>query len=267
MEQPVGADQYTKDYFLKECGGAEFFSLYGPRILKPVLAYALKRAQVEPGMTALDVGCGRGELLHHLRERGVLAVGCDHALPALRLAQETSKAPVLRCDVKKLPFADGTFDRIFFLGVIDHLHDWELEACFVEFRRLLKKEGGQVLANTCTNTDYHKSLSYGLRCRLARTMGLRQPRPPRSGHDEVVHVNEHSQGGLERFFAHIGWRGEIEPRPNDKYSVGELYGEEPPPDLPIRAAPPWKRAWHAAAFRGPWKRFLARELFCKVTPL
>lgn len=266
MEPPVESGKYTQDYYLEDCGGSEFFALYGARILKPVLAYALKRARVAPGMTALDVGCGRGELLHHLRERGALGVGCDFALPALRLAQETSKAPVLRCDAKKLPFADGTFDRIFFLGVIDHLHDWELEACFAEFRRLLKR-GGEVLANTCTNTDYHKNLSYGLRCRLARTMKLGEPRPPRSSQDAQLHVNEHCQGDLERFFAKIGWRGEIELRPNDKYSVGELYGEERPADLPIKAAPPWKSAWHAAAFRGPWKRFLARELFCKVTPL
>lgn len=57
---PVAVDQYTEEYFLERVGGAEFFRLYGPKVLKPALAYALKRAAVEAGMEALDLGCGRG---------------------------------------------------------------------------------------------------------------------------------------------------------------------------------------------------------------
>lgn len=265
-ENPVEPQKYTEEYYLSDCGGAEFYARYGPGILKPVLAYAKKRARLRLGESALDVGCGRGELLHHLKKEGVFAVGCDFALPALRLAQRTAQAPVLRCDAKALPFAAETFDRIFFLGVIDHLHDWELEACFGEFKRLLKK-GGFVLANTCANTDYYKNLTYSLRRRAAKTMKLKDPRPPRSSQDEQLHVNEHCQRGLERFFARIGWRGEVEPRPNDKYALEDLYGHCLPPDFPLKNPSCWKRAWHALSFRGPWKRFLARELFCKITPL
>ncbi|MFA6004591.1 MAG: hypothetical protein WC881_11045, partial [Elusimicrobiota bacterium] len=55
---------YTKEYFLQEVGGAEFYRLYGPRVVKPVQAYALRKAALKPGMRALDIGCGRGEVLY-----------------------------------------------------------------------------------------------------------------------------------------------------------------------------------------------------------
>lgn len=217
-------------------------------------------------MTALDVGCGRGELLYQLKRRGVRAAGADFALPALRLAAKTSEAAVLRCDAKALPFRDASFDRIFFLGVMDHLSAPELEACFAEFRRTLKP-GGRVLANTCANTEYYKRLTYGLRKAVAKTMGLRVPSPPKSAQDEALHVNEHSEGDLRGFFARIGWRGDIEARPNDKFRVEELYGGETrPKDFPLKAAGPLKAAWGRVVFRGPLKRFLAREFFCDVSP-
>lgn len=262
----MNSELYDERYFLESVGGAEFFRLYGPRIVKPAAAYALRAAGLEPGMSALDVGCGRGELLYQLRRRGVAAVGADLAAAALRLSKRTAEAPVVRCDAKRLPFRDSAFDRVFFLGVLDHLDDGELAACFAEFRRVLKP-GGLVLANTCTNTQYYKRWTYGARRRLARWLGLREPRPPKSQEDEALHVNEHDEGGLRRFFAAQGWTADVEARPNDKYAVAELYGEDRPVDFPLRPAPAWKRAYVRLAFAGPWKRYLAREFFCKITPI
>lgn len=265
-DAPVSAERYSEDYYAEACGGSEFFARYGTKVLKPVLAHALRRAEIREGMTALDVGCGRGELLAQLKERGAFATGCDYADAAAKIAAQVSGCPVLLCDAKKLPFADRSFDRIFFLGVIDHLRDWELEACFAEFRRTLK-EGGFVLVSTCANTDYYKNKTYGARRAVAAALGLKQPRPPRSEHDEHMHVNEHNESGLEGLFARLGWRGEIELRPNPKYDLEALYGGERPKDLPLKSPAPWKRAWHGLTFRGPWKRLLARELFCRMAPV
>lgn len=263
-EDPVSSRHYGEEYFLDSVGGAEFFRLYGPRIVKPVLAYALKAARLEKGQKALDAGCGRGELLYQLKERGVEAIGADFAPAALALSRKVSGAPVVRADAKSLPFKDKSFDRIFFMGVLDHLRDWELEACFAEFKRVLKP-GGIVLANTCANTDYHKRLTHSLRRRLAETLKLSPPSPPKSSEDELLHVNEHNRSGLEEFFSKIGWEGEVEPRPNEKLVLRALYGELPA-DFPMKEASAWKRAFFALAFRGPWKKYLARELFCRVWP-
>ena len=89
---PVPPDPYTRDYFLEDCGGSEFFSRFGPKVLKPQLAYCLKRAGIGPGMRILDVGCGRGELLFAARAAGAGAVGTAFAAPALAPARETSAA-------------------------------------------------------------------------------------------------------------------------------------------------------------------------------
>lgn len=254
-----------ESYYRENCGGAEFFARYGADVLKPALALALKRAELRPGMTALDMGCGRGELLHHLGKAGVEAVGADYAPAALGLAKKTSKAPVLRADARRLPFRDVSFDRIFFVGVVDHLPDDDLRPVFAEFRRTLRP-GGLVLLSSCVNTDYYKPRTYALRKAAARALGLREPAPPRSEEDVDLHVNEHNESGLRRFLEAEGWDADIEPRPNDKFALDELYGPQRPADFPLRTPAAWKRAWHAAAFRGPWKNLLARELFCRARP-
>ncbi len=263
--KPVDAEQYTEDYFLERVGGAEFFRLYGPDVMKPALAYAFKEAGLRKGMTALDVGCGRGELLFHLKKEGVEAIGADVAPAALSIAARTAKAPVVRCDAKKLPFADGSFDRIFFLGVLDHLHDWELEKTFSEFARVLKPEG-VVLADTCTNTDYYKNLTFEARRSWARRLGLKEPMAPRSEEDENLHVNEHNGRRLREFFEKIGWRGEITPKPNEKYLLRELYGDHLPDRFPMKRPSAWKSLYHGCVFRGPWKKHLARAWFCRLSP-
>ena len=261
----VPAEQYTEEYFLERVGGAEFFRLFGPKVLKPALAYALQRSDVAAGMTALDLGCGRGELLYHLRQKGVKAIGADFAPAALRIARRTAQAPVVRCDAKKLPFRDRSLDRIFFLGVLDHLHDWELKSCFAEFARVLKP-GGLVLADTCTNKDYYKNRSYELRKRWAANLGLKEPSPPRSDEDRALHVNEHDERDLLGFFPRIGWRGEIEAKPNEKHLLRALYGDRLPEGFPLKSPTALKAACHGLLFAGPWKKYFAREWFCRLSP-
>jgi len=264
-QRPVDAEHYTKDYFLGNCGGSEFFKLYGPRVLKPTMAYSFARAEIKSGMRVLDVGCGRGEILYHVKKAGAEGIGTDYAEPAIQIAAEISGCQVLLADAKKLPFPDRSFDRIFFLGVIDHLHDWELEACFSEFKRLLKPDGF-VLIHTCTNKHYYKNWSFGARRSLARIFGLREPSRPRSDEDEALHVNEHTFGSLRDFFRKIGWSAEVEPRMNYKLVLRELYGELPA-DFPMKPSQGVGAAlYRALLWRGPLKRILAREFFCLAKP-
>lgn len=262
----MSAEAYTKEYFEDSVGGSEFFRLYGGETVKPAMQLALLRASLAPGMTALDAGCGRGELLRQLEKRGVSGVGLEPAPPALAIARKTSKAPLVRAGAAALPFQTASFDRIFFLGVLDHLTDAELTQTFAEFARVLKP-GGFVLANTCVNTDYYKRRTYALRRALAGALGLKAPTPLKSSEDEAVHVNEHCEKHLEAFFSGLGWKCDVEPRPNDKLAVFELYGPQPPAGLPLSPAGPLKRLGHALTFWGPFKRHLARELFCRLEKL
>lgn len=268
---PISPEAYTEEYFRASCGGAEFFRLYGPKVLKPSLAHVLKRAELGPGMRALDVGCGRGELLHHVRALGASGVGTDYSGAAVRLASEISGCPVLRCDAKALPLEDASFDVVFFTGVIDHLHDWELAACFKELGRVLKP-GGRVLAHTCANRLYYKNWTYALRRGTAaalRTLGLAagEPSPPRSDEDERLHVNEQSLPSLAGFFRKIGWTARIEPMPNYKLLLDRLYPPPRPPDFPLKPIS-GVAAWSylTLLWWPPLNWLLAREFFCVARP-
>ncbi|MBI5210028.1 MAG: class I SAM-dependent methyltransferase [Elusimicrobia bacterium] len=267
---PVGAGLYDERYYEEDCGGAEFYRLFGPKILKPPLAYSFQRAGLKPGMRTLDIGCGRGEILYHVREAGAWGVGTDYSPAALGLARASSGCPVALCDAKKLPFADGSFDRVFLLGIVDHLHPWELEACFSEIGRVLKA-GGLAVVHTCVNRLYYKNWTHGARAAAARALraaglAVRDPVPPRSESDASLHVNEHTAGKLRRFFRRIGWEAWVEPRPNYKLVLGELYGAPLPEGLPIRPAAPWKAVFYKAVFRWPLDLFLAREIFALARP-
>lgn len=269
--RPVPADLYTERYFKQDCGGMEFFSRYGPKVLKPSLAYSLSRAELASGMSVLDIGCGRGEILFQALQAGARGVGTDYAPAALGIAREVSGCPVALCDAKSLPFADSSFDRIFFIGVMDHLHEWELERCFAEMARVLKP-GGFVIIHTCANREYYKVWTYGWRQGLAKALrkigfSTRDPEPPRSGRDFDLHVNEHSAGQMRAFFRRLGWDAEVEPRPNYKLMLTDLYGETLPEDFPMKPTPRWRaRLYLWILFWGPFKPYLARELFAVARP-
>ncbi|MBI3296660.1 MAG: class I SAM-dependent methyltransferase [Elusimicrobia bacterium] len=268
--EPVDQGLYDEDYYRESCGGSEFYRLYGPRTLKPQLAYALRLGDVSAGKTVLDLGCGRGELLYHVEKAGARGVGTDYAAAALGVAKENAGGRVLRCDAKALPFVDAAFDRAFLLGVVDHLHDWELERCFEELSRVLKP-GGFVVLHTCTNRLHYKTLTYAARARFARgarRLGLpmKDPRRPRSDEDESLHVNEHSQGDLERFFSKIGWQADIEAMPNYKSLVGRLYGDRLPEGFPLKAYAPWRAALARGTAKTPLAPLLAREFFVVARP-
>ncbi|MBI5882363.1 MAG: class I SAM-dependent methyltransferase [Elusimicrobia bacterium] len=269
-QAPVNAVLYDERYFEEDCGGAEFYRVFGPKILKPALSYSFRRAGVKPDMAVLDIGCGRGEVLYHVRLAGAFGVGTDFSPAALGLARSSSGCPVARCDAKALPFADASFDRVFLMGILDHLHPWELSECFKEIGRVLNGEGFAVI-HTCTNRHYYKNWTYGFRRFAAKVMRavrlpVRDPKAPRSESDMALHVNEHSASQLRRFFRSIGWDAIVEPRPNYKLALDETYGNPLPEGLPISPAPSWKAGIHKAFFRWPLTCVLARELFAVAKP-
>jgi SAM-dependent methyltransferase len=67
------------------------------------------------GRRALDLACGPGRYLRVLHERGAYAVGLDLSGVLLREAREQFAtqgvaAPLVRGDMRTLPFVDGSFD-------------------------------------------------------------------------------------------------------------------------------------------------------------
>lgn len=92
------------------------------------------------GDRVLEVGCGRGHLVKHLREEGVDAIGVD-LNPAA--AEHAVTEGISQMDATDLAFEDGSFDAIVSMHAIEHIPD--LDAALGEMVRVVRPGGQLVL--------------------------------------------------------------------------------------------------------------------------
>ncbi len=97
-----------------------------------------------PGKLGLDAGCGFGRHVYYAADFGAAVVGVDfsEAIEAARANTAGRKGVhLVQGDIYRLPFAEGTFDFAYSLGVLHHLPDPERG-----FRALvpLVKPGGAI---------------------------------------------------------------------------------------------------------------------------
>ena len=88
----------------------------------------------------LEVGCGTGHWLALIAPRLDTAVGMDVSSKMLERAQlAASVALLVRATAERIPFAAGSFDRVFAINALHHFSD---HAAFVaECRRVLRPGG------------------------------------------------------------------------------------------------------------------------------
>jgi len=217
--QPVRPDRYDEAYFLGACEGyTEFIASEGEHLSRR-LRQAFEVAKVTPGMRVLDVGCGRGEILHHCARLGARAYGVDYAPVAVRMARklalgddETQGAVgVSQSNAKRLPFPAASFDRVLMFDLVEHLHPQELDQALAEARRVLRPDG-RLIIHTAPNVWYDR-YAY-LLVRLVRTLmgqGTNYPKDPRAivPANLDVHVNEQSKLSLWRVLRRAGFRARV----------------------------------------------------------
>jgi 2-polyprenyl-3-methyl-5-hydroxy-6-metoxy-1,4-benzoquinol methylase len=113
------------------------------------LETALALLRLEPGDRMLDAGCGSGLLAAMAAEApGVEVLGVDANPAAIEFATATWTRPNLafrRALVDELDAAPGSFDKIAFLEVIEHLSRSQGEVVLAQFARLLAPGGRLVL--------------------------------------------------------------------------------------------------------------------------
>lgn len=97
------------------------------------------RFNLKPGMSLLDVGCGRGEMLVAFGEKGISCQGIDI------VANAGPEKDILKCNVAKdiYPFENDSFDIVFVKSVLEHI----AEPAFMldEIKRILKPSGVLIL--------------------------------------------------------------------------------------------------------------------------
>jgi SAM-dependent methyltransferase len=94
------------------------------------------------GKTILDAGCGMGRFAEVAADAGAEVHGVDLSTAveaAARNIGARANVNLYQADIFKLPFADGSFDYIYSLGVLHHTPD--TRKAFLSLTRLLKPGG------------------------------------------------------------------------------------------------------------------------------
>jgi SAM-dependent methyltransferase len=97
---------------------------------------------IKSGDKVLDVGCGKGFLLHDLKEAvpGIEVAGIDISEYAIDHAKEEVKDSLQVCHAKKLPFADNSFDFVFSINTLHNLYVNDMLAALSEMERVSRKD-------------------------------------------------------------------------------------------------------------------------------
>jgi len=79
----------------------------------PVYEHVLERAEIGPGTSVLDCGCGAGRFVGMAAERGAEVAGIDAAGGLVEIAAERVPAAQFRVgDIEALPWEDDAFDVV-----------------------------------------------------------------------------------------------------------------------------------------------------------
>ncbi len=139
----------------------------------------------EPHDVVVDLGCGSGRTLLWNRDWRVAAVGLD--ISPYFSAEARRDVDLLIGDLRRLPFADGTFTKAFSLDVLEHLSPEALRGMLAEAARVLMPGGALFVY---THVRKNAPIAIGLRGinALARQLerwglvDLRQERLRKSDH-------------------------------------------------------------------------------------
>lgn len=118
----------------------EYFELTpGKRRYLDYLVRLIGRLGIAGG-SVLDVGSGYGFLLESLERAGYRATGLEHSEHAAAKSRMRTPAAVrVQSAEDRFRLADGEFDAVTMLDVIEHLHD--VQGCLRECFRVLRPAG------------------------------------------------------------------------------------------------------------------------------
>jgi SAM-dependent methyltransferase len=131
----VAAEQ---DFWTEHWGGQSLGNLLAIARTSPLID--LITASLSARGRVLAAGCGLGQYVLLLRERGWAAVGMDWSQPALAACRRLTPAPLAATELRALAVRDGAFAAYVSLGVVEH-DPAGLDAILAEARRALESGG------------------------------------------------------------------------------------------------------------------------------
>jgi SAM-dependent methyltransferase len=138
--------------------------LLGSKIRNDMLREFLRPEQ---GDLVVDLGCGSGRALIWNQDLGAETVGIDISP---YFSEDARRAvPLLLGDLRRLPFADGTFTKAWSLDVLEHLSPEALRAMLAEANRILAPGGALFVY---THVRRNAPIARGLRWINALARGL-----------------------------------------------------------------------------------------------
>ncbi|MHC4905085.1 MAG: class I SAM-dependent methyltransferase [Planctomycetota bacterium] len=142
--------------------------------LQTNLAFLEQTGLVDNGKTALELGCGSGQLASFFYKKGVSIIASDISETAIDHARKLYPDVMFQThSAEELPYEDGSFDIVMSFDVLEHLPN--VDQHLREVRRVLKPDGYYLfqtpnkLSNAIFETlkcrsmawkKYHPSLHY-----------------------------------------------------------------------------------------------------------
>ena len=121
------------------------------------------------GLRVLDAGCGGGRYCKVAAEAGAIVTGADHSSAvekASKLCSHLDSLKLVQADLKKLPFAEASFDLAFSIGVMHH--DVDTRAVFDAVAKMVKPGGRMAVWLYRKNTWWQEALNSFLRRRTTK---------------------------------------------------------------------------------------------------
>jgi len=181
------ARQFGKDFFDGDRRHGYGGYNYNSRFWQPVIPAFQKHFGLTGNSSLLDVGCGKGFMLHDLAQfiPGIKLKGLDISSYAIANAIEDMKPHVIVANAKKLPFPDKAFDVVISINTIHNLDRKGCGEALQEIERVSR--GKSFITVDAYRNDEQKELMEAWNL-TAQT---------------IMHVDE-----WKNFFAEVGFTGD-----------------------------------------------------------
>ena len=126
---------------------------------------------LQPGARILDIGCGKGFLLHDFKAviPGAMVAGMDISRYALLHTIDDVRSSVVEGTAAHLPFADHSFDLVVSINTLHNLRAAELDSALREIERVGRRAKYIVMDSFQTERQKANLLYWQLTCQCFYT--------------------------------------------------------------------------------------------------